>query len=272
MNQIRIYINSHSKLFTLISLGIIFCAVFIVFLFYNNYFNNKSDKFLVDADTLENNTDFPTLPTPKDTANDSASNEIKSQVAINDQTDQSIIAQESDSSSDNDTSDNVDIDQDNSSNNSNDNTDTLSDSTSQSSGIEIRGNDTCNTETTAALNLLSSSAVSYFSNVQVNIGVIECVDSGSGMYVWENPPRFAAGADTRNAGTMWYAGSIAHDSCHSRQYKDGRDYSGRDAEAECLNFQYGTLEAMGADQSTLDYVKNIIDSEYWEIPVDERWW
>jgi len=150
--------------------------------------------------------------------------------------------------------------------------------------ISIVGDNSCETKTNQALEILKSKAKNHFEIITTYVGVIECVDEGSGIRVWDTPPRFQAGKETIDAGTIWYAGTIAHDSCHSKLYSDylknnpesntvpSDIYTGRNAEAECLSFQYDTLVLMGASQLFLDHVKNIIESEYWEIPYEDRWW
>lgn len=137
--------------------------------------------------------------------------------------------------------------------------------------IQIIGNDICFEQTSEALSLLQTAAT-YYNFVTEHIGAIECVERGSGMFSWYNPPTFKAGRETRDGGKMWYAGTIAHDSCHSKQYQDGRKLSDEQAEAECLNFQFDALQAMSADQATLDWVQNAIKTRYWEVPYEDRWW
>jgi hypothetical protein len=149
--------------------------------------------------------------------------------------------------------------------------------------IQIVGDTECKSNTNKALNVLKSEASVHYSVVINNVGVIECSESGSGMYVWEDPPRYKVGKATMNAGTIWYAGTIAHDACHSKQYHDylfdnpissvpSNVYSGKSAEAQCLDAQYDSLVSLGASQSNLNYVKNIINSEYWDVDYGDRWW
>lgn len=150
--------------------------------------------------------------------------------------------------------------------------------------ISIVGDISCKTKTEQALELLKDKANTVFRFVTTHIGIIECVEQGSGMKVSEIPPRFIAGKATVDAGTIWYAGTISHDSYHSYQYSNylknnpqenyvpSDIYIGGNAEAESLAFQYDALVLLGASQSTLDYVKDIIESKYWEIPYEDRWW
>ncbi|HUW21108.1 MAG TPA: hypothetical protein VMW41_00395 [Candidatus Bathyarchaeia archaeon] len=149
--------------------------------------------------------------------------------------------------------------------------------------IQIIGDDDCVAKTNQALNLLEKKADSHYEVVIRYIGAIECVESGSGMFVWQDPPLFKAGKITINEGTIWYAGTIAHDSCHSKQYHDyllsnspgsvpSEIYQGRTAESQCLDVQHDALTKIGANQSYIDYIKNVIETEYWDVDYGERWW
>lgn len=151
------------------------------------------------------------------------------------------------------------------------------------SSIEIRGDTACQSSTLTALQLLSLNASTHYTTATKYISVIECIAQGSGMYAYENPPRYVVGDATRNAGTAWYASTIAHDSGHSKLYHDylsahpGQTvpedvWTGEAAERTCLEAQYDALAKIGGTQSQLDYVKNIIDSQYYNVPYDQRWW
>ncbi len=149
--------------------------------------------------------------------------------------------------------------------------------------IEIIGNSDFIEKTNEALDLLGIHAPGHYARVIKYIGIIEWVDEGSGMFAWEDPPLFKVGEATVGAGTVWYAGTIVHDSIHSKQYHDylaenpsgpvpDEVWTGENAEAQCLDFQYDALEEIGADQETLEYIKNVLETEYWDIEYDKRWW
>lgn len=149
--------------------------------------------------------------------------------------------------------------------------------------ISIDGDATCQKDTLAALDLLAEKAPSHYATVTKYVGVIKCVTQGSGMEAYLSPPRYLAGEATRNAGTLWYAGTIAHDAGHSKLYNDylaanpaqpvpADVWTGQNAEAACLNAQYDALQQMNAPQSTLDYVQSSINNGYWNVPYDQRWW
>lgn len=147
--------------------------------------------------------------------------------------------------------------------------------------VKIVGDQTCIDQTNQALNLLKSQTSDDYNNVVKYIGIIECAEQGSGMYAWENPPRFKVGKITRDAGTIWYAGTIVHDAWHSKLYHDYLDthpeesvpneiWTGKDAEQKCLDVQSSALQKIGADQTTLDHVKNVINTDYWND--NNRYW
>lgn len=154
---------------------------------------------------------------------------------------------------------------------------------SHSYKIKIIGGEDCISKTNEALDLLKEKAKTHYDTVVEYVGIIECAAAQSGMDVWATPPKYQVGEATMNAGTIWYAGTIAHDACHSQQYSDylsenpstevpSEIYSGKEAEAQCLDVQYDALSQIGATQETLDYVKTAIDSEYWNVDYEDRWW
>ncbi len=153
----------------------------------------------------------------------------------------------------------------------------------QITDIRIIGDDNCRNLTYAALNLLNDKDRSALNTIKSYIGTLECAESGSGMFAWEQPPRYVVGSATLNAGTIWYAGTIVHDSWHSKLYNDyaiennttsvpANVWTGENAESKCLHEQYNSLSLAGADSNTLDYVKNALGTQYWEVPYNERWW
>ena len=149
--------------------------------------------------------------------------------------------------------------------------------------IVVKGDENCISKTQEAIGLLQNKALNHYFIVSKYVSIIECAEAGSGMYAWEKPPRYQVGKSTYGAGTIWYAGTIVHDACHSKQYQDyavsnpsrvvpDDVFTGKVAEAQCLDVQYDVLTKIGADQNTLNYVQNIINSEYWNIDYGNRWW
>jgi hypothetical protein len=150
--------------------------------------------------------------------------------------------------------------------------------------IKIIGDKSCLDKTNTALKLLKDKAEIHYDMVIKYVGVIECAEAGSGMYAWENPPRYQVGKSTYNTDSIWYAGTIAHDACHSKQYHDyllehsgettvpENVWTGEAAELQCLDLQSDALQKIGADQATLDHLENSKKSKYWEVDYEDRWW
>lgn len=152
-----------------------------------------------------------------------------------------------------------------------------------STTINIIGDLTCQSSTLEALKLLSIKAPTHYSTVTKYISIIECASQGSGMFAYESPPRYLVGDATRNAGTVWYAGTIVHDAGHSKLYNDylitnsGQSvpndaWTGEAAERSCLDAQYDVLGKIGGAQYQLDYIQNVINTQYYNVPYDQRWW
>lgn len=155
--------------------------------------------------------------------------------------------------------------------------------TTSAAEVAIIGDAYCQTKTSEALALLRDGAQAHYDMVVSHVGVIECAEDGSGMFAWESPPRYRAGMATVEAGAVWYAGTIAHDACHAKQYQDYAQahpseqvpqeaFSGEQAEAQCLDVQLDALMRIGAGQDALDTVQTALSTRYWEVDYEERWW
>ncbi len=149
-----------------------------------------------------------------------------------------------------------------------------------SGDIVIRGDDICQNQTKEALQYIKKKAPKYYDVVEKYIGIISCVESGSGINVFERPPHFIVGRATREAGVEWYAGSIVHDACHIFLYEDYKKthlfttpppdvWSGEIAEKKCIAIQKDALTEAGAPSWVFDSLKNASESKYWENKI---WW
>lgn len=150
--------------------------------------------------------------------------------------------------------------------------------------LTIEDDPNCKNKVSDALNLLESDSPENYYFAIKYIGSIHCEDKGSGIYVWMDPPEVTIGQSTLDAGDIWLAGVFVHEAKHAelyRQYiKDNPTtqnvpkevYSGEAAEQKCLDKQYQALVQIGADQGTLDYLKNTINDKYWEVDYEDRWW
>jgi hypothetical protein len=153
-----------------------------------------------------------------------------------------------------------------------------------STPIEIDGDESCVADTVEALKLLEERAPTHLQEVEENVGRIACQPSQSGMNVWAETPTFEVGDQTRQAGVVWYAGSIVHDAKHADLYHDYQDaspavpvpdlvWTGRDAEQACLDVQADALQQIGAPDDTVQYIREeAIDTGYYDVPIEQRTW
>lgn len=141
----------------------------------------------------------------------------------------------------------------------------------------MQGSDDFVGHTGNALALLQERAVSYYEQVFTYIDTIKSVPAGSGMHV--ETKIFDVGDETAYAPgynltqqVAWYAGAMAHDSCHSRLHANGEPHRGKAAEIACLEDQLMALQSMGATRRFVDYVQGLIDgaddpeNQYWNDP------
>lgn len=149
--------------------------------------------------------------------------------------------------------------------------------------IVVMGDQECQDDTQAALELLSNASHDTYQTVLKYVDIIECTPQGSGMAAYEEKPRFIVGDSTRESGTIWYASTIVHDAIHSKLYQDFKTsnpgqpipaeaWSGEEAEATCLAAQAQALTDMGAPADTIDYVVNSTETEYWKVDSKDRDW
>ena len=147
--------------------------------------------------------------------------------------------------------------------------------------IVIVGDDEFGTHTSETLELLAADAPDGYAQVVAYIDVIEAIDAGSGMDVFTKT--YLVGQETayapgfsRDEQVVWYAGTIVHDSCHSRLYSEGEPYIGRDSELACMFDQLDALEALDRSEFFESYVQGLIDgvddpeNAYWNDP-DRHW-
>ena len=84
---------------------------------------------------------------------------------------------------------------------------------------------------------------------------------------------FHLGRNTVNAqDTYWLASVIVHDAYHTELYKKGQDYAGKEAETQCIIVQKAALKKMGAADSYQTHLDQVLQSNYWEVPFENRNW
>jgi hypothetical protein len=148
--------------------------------------------------------------------------------------------------------------------------------------IEIVGDAECHADVSAAIELLKTRDPVNHTMALGVIGIIECVEQGSGMAAYEHPPRFKVGDRTREASTTWLAGAIVHDATHSKLYDDYASahwgfvprsaWTGEQAESTCIDAQIQTLQTIGAPQNETSQAQSALSKSYWEVPQPERSW
>lgn len=144
--------------------------------------------------------------------------------------------------------------------------------TSSENGLNIVGNDSCKEQTGSAINLLKDKSPRDYQRLLKHLGTIECINSGSAVYPWQNPPLFRVGRETINAGVFWYASVLVHETCHIELYSKGLVWQGEGPEKMCLEIQYDALVKIGANKDLLDYARNIINSEWWKQAPENSWY
>lgn len=152
------------------------------------------------------------------------------------------------------------------------------------SRIEIRGDGNFKDQIIKALDLLGHKAPEYLDLVANNLGVIDYQPNDSRVELYEDKPRYVVTDSVLGAGTIWLAGSIVHDSYHSKLFNDYRElhpsikivpysvYGGRNGENQCVRQQIAVLQKLGAQQSYIDYLNTVVSTEYWTTPHNDKHW
>jgi hypothetical protein len=134
-------------------------------------------------------------------------------------------------------------------------------------GIKIKGNSEFVAQTRAALTLLEQKAPDAFRKIQTYVGIIG-QGQHSGMWAWEQPPRYEVNDVTAFYSVSWYASTIAHDATHSELYAQyqathpGKPvpedaYGGVPIERFCIGYQLNVARRIGAPQSEIDYLSTL---------------
>lgn len=131
-------------------------------------------------------------------------------------------------------------------------------------GIEIKGSPAFLVCTREALALLRRTP--FFKVIPRYIAVIK-QGRRSGMRAYAKRPTFVVGKRTWTYSALWYTGAIAHDSYHSKLYREARAITGKkppadcwtgsEAEKKCLAFQIEVLKALHANEKTLAYLEEL---------------
>lgn len=133
-------------------------------------------------------------------------------------------------------------------------------------GITVTGNNKYQIQVNKCLRLLSLKAKSEYKIIKTHIGIIAQSDK-SGMWAWENPPRYSMSDKTAFYSITWCAGTIAHDAYHSFLYhkyvspsgeKPPYDkWGGVNAEKLAIDFQVKVMKKIGASKHEINYLQTL---------------
>ena len=142
--------------------------------------------------------------------------------------------------------------------------------------VQVIGSNDFVVQTEEALELLKNDAPDAFEKINKYVGIIEQGEH-SGMWAYENPPRYEVNNSTAFASVTWYAGTIAHDATHSELYHEYQAVHGvappyeiwasQDAELFCIQYQLATALKIGAPEHEIEYLRNL-DGNHCDIDND----
>lgn len=137
--------------------------------------------------------------------------------------------------------------------------------------LKIDGDENCVAKTNEALNLLRNKDPDNYEELASRIDLIKCdrfatrpqynLKEGKGFREIRIDKR------TMDAGAIWYAGTIAHETCHARQFQEFEKIKynlspeeaererNNDLEAECAQVQAESLKKLGAEEYMINHVK-----------------
>jgi len=130
--------------------------------------------------------------------------------------------------------------------------------------IEIKGSKKFKNQVTKALELLKEKTPEAY---QIVTEYVRRIEQGkhSGMWAYKKPPTYEMADETTFYSVTWCAGSIAHDSLHSKFYHDYKKehsgsvpdkvWVGEDAEKKCIRHQLEVLKKIGAPKHEIDHCK-----------------
>ncbi|MCL4517058.1 MAG: hypothetical protein M1379_15950 [Firmicutes bacterium] len=146
----------------------------------------------------------------------------------------------------------------------------VSTETRTSQALTITGAAAYRQKVLAALDLLQNRAPKYLTQVKSSLVAIhESQRSGAQVQIHTFE---LSDATLQASDSYWIASVIVHDAYHVTQYLQGRPYSGQQAEVEALAQQKAALIAMGAPQRYIDYVQQVAQTQYWNVPYGQRNW
>jgi hypothetical protein len=138
-------------------------------------------------------------------------------------------------------------------------------------GVTIFGSTSYIEQVERSLRLLREQSPDAFKLTQRYAPRIE-QNSRSGMRAYGDPPTFNLSEKTATYSDTWCAGSIAHDTYHSKLYHEylnahvepvpDEAWSGKAKELECIHYQARVLREIGAPDSEITYVDHLDGSHF----------
>jgi len=138
-------------------------------------------------------------------------------------------------------------------------------------GVQIYGNTPFIEQVESSLKLLREKSPEAFELTLRYSPRIE-QSSRSGMRAYAEPPTFDLSPKTANYSASWCAGSIAHDTYHSKLYHEYLDahgepvpdeeWGGKAKELECIHYQAQVLRNIGAPEYEIRYVDHLDGTHY----------
>ena len=139
-------------------------------------------------------------------------------------------------------------------------------------GLRIAGDQNCVTKTNEAINLLRDRDPDNYEELASRIDLIKCdkfatrpqynLKDGKGFREFRIDKR------TMDAGAIWYAGIIVHETCHARQFQEFEKIKynlspeqaererNKDLEAECAVVQAESLKKLEAEEYMINHVES----------------
>ncbi len=105
-----------------------------------------------------------------------------------------------------------------------------------------------------------------YQKIETYVSIIQ-LGEHSGMWAYEDPPRYEVGTNTANSSIEWYASTIAHDATHSELYHQYIEHNGKpvpdslwtgvEAERFCLAYQLEILRQIGGSAYEIEYLSSL---------------
>jgi hypothetical protein len=136
--------------------------------------------------------------------------------------------------------------------------------------IEIKGSPKFEDQIKKALALIQQKSPEAYDVIQHYVGRIE-QGNHSGMHATRTPPTYEMGDKTTFYSLTWCAGTIVHDSFHSKLYHDYLRtnsvvpydiWTGQQAELKCNAWQLKAMAKIGSPKNEIDHVERDDGTHY----------